>query len=113
MILIPLLIGAALVGIAVFWKELISWMQRAINKVKQIISGALEGAKTFIVKMTDGIKNIAKYYSKNQLTNEYEETVTKKVVNENDVPEELRNRISMHINVEVDTTVELLGKLSA
>ena len=113
--MIPILLLAAgiAIGVALFWKELVSWMQRAIEKVKQIVSGVLEGAKTFIARMSDGLKNIAKYYSKNKITNEYEETVTKKAVNENDVPEELRAKISMKMNVEIDTTTELLAKLSA
>jgi len=111
---IPLLLiaGAVLVGIA-FWDELVGWMKRGIEKVKQMMQVAIEGAKTFIARMSDGVKNIAKYYSKNKLTNEYEETVTKKAVNENEVPEELRAKIRMQMNVEIDTTAMLLAKLSA
>jgi len=111
---LTLLGGAVLIaGVALFWQELLDWLKRGIEKVKQAIGAAIEGAKTFIVQMSDGIKNVAKYYSKNKLTDEYEETVTKKAVNENEVPEELRMKIRMHMNVEVDTTEDLLAKLSA
>ena len=111
---IPLfLLLTTAVVLAGFWKELVDWMRRAAEKVKQMIQSTIEGVKTFIVRMSDGVKNIAKYYSKNKLTNEYEETVTKKAVNENEVPEELRAKIRMRLDVEIDTTAELLAKLSA
>jgi len=113
MIGIALLLAAALVALAVFWKELIEWIRRAIDKIKQIVSGVLAGVKTFIVRMSDGLKNIAKYYSKDKITNEYEETVTKKAVDENEVPEELRAKIKAQMNVEVDTTEELMLKLTS
>jgi uncharacterized protein (UPF0297 family) len=115
MIPILLLIGGAIIGaiVALYWRELLSWMQRAIEKIKQIAKGVLEGAKTFIARMHDGIKNIAKYYSRDMITNEYEETVTKKAVNESDVPEELRAKIRLQMDVEFDTTDEFLAKLTA
>ena len=111
---LTLLGGAVLVaGVALFWRELLDWLKRGVEKVKEIVGAALEGAKTFVVQLSDGVKNVAKYYSKNKITEEYEETVTRKAVNENEVPEELRIKIRMHMNVEIDTTEELLAKLSA
>jgi hypothetical protein len=108
-------IGAGVI-LTSYWKELISWIQRTIEKIEkiqQVIEGVLvlAGAKTFIVLMQDGVKNIVKYYLKNKITNEYEERVTKKKVNEKDVPEELRAKL--HMGVENDTSRELLAKLTA
>ena len=113
MLPILLLAAAVAVGLAIFWKDIVAWIQRAIEKIKQVIPGILEGVKTFLVRLKDGLKNIAKYYSKNKITKEYEETVTQKAVNEDQVPAELRAKANVNINMEVDTTNELMAQLAA
>jgi len=109
-----LAIGAIGAGVVLtsYWEELISWIQWGIEKIQQVIELVFLGVKTFVIWMQDGIKNIAKYYSKNKITNEYEETVVTKKVNENDVPEEFKNKAYRYKNVEIDTSAEL-AKLMA
>lgn len=78
----------------------------------EIIKTVVEGVKTFVIKLGDKIKNIAKHYSKNKISNEWEETVVKKDVDERDVPEELLAKVKATQGNEVDTTDMLAIQLS-
>jgi nucleoside diphosphate kinase len=111
MIPILLLLGAVVVGLTVFWKQLVEWMKRIVQKLKEVLKVPIEGMKTFITRTKDGLKNIAKSYSKNKITGEFEETITRKAVNESDVPAEIRAKISGTFDIEIDTTEELLAQL--
>ena len=49
------------------------------------MKASIEGVKTFIVKTKDGFKNSIKYYSRNKITEEWQETVVLKPVDENEI----------------------------
>ncbi len=92
MIPIAILIGAAIFGfglVAKFWKEILSWLKRSYEKLKSIVNGVIKGSKIFIRKLYEGYQELAKYYSKNRL-GQWEETVVTRRVNENEVPEDIR-----------------------
>ena len=111
MILIGVLLAATLVGLAAFWKALITWLKRVIEQVGKMIGAVVEGVKTFIVRLSDGIKNVAKSYSKNKVNGAWEETISRKSVAERDIPPELIARVNAKLGKEVDTTEELLAEL--
>ncbi|GHV31524.1 hypothetical protein FACS1894167_13990 [Synergistales bacterium] len=105
MITWAILLGVAAVGflLATFWEEVRTWLIRGWEELKKISEIVVAGVKTFAVRLADGIGNIAKYYSRNKITNEWEETVTRKKVNESDVPPDLVARFKGS-TVEVETT---------
>ena len=110
MILIPLLLGAAVVGlVAAFWKELVSFLRKAVQKVQQIVAGIVYGCKVFMKKIQEGIKEISRHYSK--VDQHWEETTITRVVSESEVPDEILKRAKA--NEELDITDELEMQLES
>jgi hypothetical protein len=106
--LILLLSGAIFAGLAVYWQNIVEWVKKAVSKIKEVLGVSVEGTRTFIVKTQEGLQNRAKYYNKNKITSEWEETIYKKNVNESDVPADILAKVQMQtINIEVSTTEEL------
>lgn len=104
-----ILAGLALVGIALYWRNIIEWIGRVWEKLQQRIQGNIEGVRTFIVKTKEGFKNETKYYSRNKITEEWEETVILKSVDESEIPRSiLQNIKGCEIGSEVETTKDLL-----
>lgn len=104
--LATLLLGAAIVGIvAAFWEDLMDFLNKGLKKVRKIVNGTVEGLKVFVQKLRDGVKEIAKYYSR--VGQKWEETTVTRTVSENDVPEEIRNKKSYKKNKETEVTKEL------
>lgn len=51
-------VTAALIAtIAVFWRNIVEWMKKAIKKLQDVLGIAIEGSKTFIKRTTDKIQN--------------------------------------------------------
>lgn len=112
MIPILLLAGAVIAGtgiIAAFWNDIVKFLNKAIEKVKQLVEGTVYGAKVFLQKLSDGIKEISRHYSK--VGTVWQETTITRTVSESEVPEEIRNRAKY--NQELDITDELEMQLSA
>lgn len=110
MILIPLLLGAAVVGIvAAFWKDLVNFLRKAVQKVQQIISGIVYGCRVFVKKIHEGVKEISRHYSK--VDQHWEETTITRVVSESEVPSEILERA--RANEELDITDELEMQLES
>lgn len=111
MIFTALLLGAGvLVGIglvAVFWNDIVSFLKKAVNKVKELVSGVVYGFKVFVKKISEGIKEISRHYSK--VGQQWQETTITRNVSESEVPEEIRNK-AMY-SEELDITDELEMKL--
>jgi hypothetical protein len=87
--MIPLiwLVGVAAIGavaLAVYWKEIVEWLNGVI-------------------------KNIMNYYSYNEKTQKWTETTVSKEVNENDVPKHIREKMAQ--TAKVDISDELQEKL--
>lgn len=110
MILIPLLLGAAVVGIvAAFWKDLVNFLRKAVQKVQQIISGIVYGCRVFVKKIHEGVKEISRHYSR--VDQHWEETTVTRVVSESEVPSEILERA--RANEELDITDELEMQLES
>lgn len=103
MILAALIIGCAVAGLlAAFWKDLVSFLQKAIEKVKQIVSGILYGTKVFIKKINEAVKEISRHYSK--VDGHWQETIITKTISASEVPEDILKRAGY---TELDITDEL------
>ncbi len=110
MLLASILLGAAIIGIvATFWKEIVEWIQKAINKVASMVRGVVVGVKVFVRKIGEAFKEVSRHYSKVDET--WQETIVTRTVSESEVPAEIRARAN---NVyELDITDELELQLSA
>ena len=106
--IILLLSAAMIAGLAMFWRNLIGWIKKAVNKIKEVLGLTPDGTRTFITKTMDGLKNKSKYYYKNQATREWEEIVYTKSVDESEVPAEILAKVkNVKIDVDISTTEEL------
>jgi len=112
---IILALSAALIaGLAMFWKKIVEWINKAVNKIKQVLGLEPSGTRTFISKSVDGFINKSKYYYKNTVTKEWEEIVYTKEVEENEIPEDILAKVKNHsIGEEVSTTEELKLAINA
>ncbi len=91
-----LILGAlgALAGAAIhaYWSNIIQWLAKAAEKIKSVIHVAVEGSETFIKRIGVGFKNMSENYSKLPGGKWRKDTVIEQnYINENDVPEEIRN----------------------
>ena len=109
--LATLLLGAVIVGIvAAFGDELLDFVKKGLKKVRKVINGTIEGVKIFVKKLQDGVKEIAKYYSK--AGQKWEETTITRTISEDELPEEIRNKKSYKKNKETEITEELENMLA-
>lgn len=89
MIATGVVIGIGLV--AVFWQKIHEYMQKLVDKLKQIIEGNLLGVKIFLRHCADGFQQITKTYSQNKENKKWEEGIVKRMLKENEVPEKIKN----------------------
>lgn len=97
--MIPILLIAGIafaagVTLAVFWKDLIPWLKKAAEKVKEILKKIvgviLVGVKVYIQRNNGILRRVAKYYSQDQETRRWSEHVISQEISENEVPEDVR-----------------------
>jgi len=101
-------------GLITFWKNIVEWIKKAVNKIKEVLGIVVQGTRTFITKTVEGLQNKAKYYNENKLTGEWEETVYTKKVDESEVPPEILAKVRVSkINIDIQTTEELQLAISA
>lgn len=106
MILTTLLLGAALVGIvAAFWKDLVNFLKKAVEKVRQLVDGIVYGCRVFLKKLSEGIKEISRHYSK--VDQHWEETTVTKIVSESDVPAEILARANGYQELDITDELEM------
>jgi hypothetical protein len=85
--------------------KLFNWFKKAFYKITEVLGFSPERAKTAFVRLEEKVRQLAKYFSRNKITNEWEERVVYKTIDEDDVPEELREIVrNAKIGVEVDST---------
>lgn len=110
MILTSILIGAALIAggslIKRFWNDILAWLKRAVQKVKQIIKVAVYGTKVFIEKIGQGFREISKHYSK-QDNNQWIETVVTREVSASEVPPEIRVKAQQRKETDITNELEM------
>lgn len=112
---VVLLLSAALIsGLIMFWQNIVGWIKKAAEKIKQVLGFAPDGTRTFITQTTEGLKNRSKYYYKEQITKEWKEVVYTKSVDESEVPADILAKVRREkINMEVSTTEELRLAINA
>ena len=54
--------GALITGLLVFWKNIVGWIKKAVNKIKEVLGLTPDGTRTFITQAVDGFRNKSKYY---------------------------------------------------
>lgn len=112
--LIMALTAAFIFALGFFWKDLVNWIKKAVAKIKEVLGIVVEGTRTFIARTREGLKERSKYYNKNKLTNEWEERIYTKSIDESEVPPEILAKAKKHqIDEEVSTTEELKLVLGA
>lgn len=97
----------AIAALAYFWRDIVEWIQKAIKKISEFLNAAIEGVKTFLARTHDGLKKKSKYYNRNKLTGEWEETVLTKSVDESEIPPELLRKAAKDNYDDVSITDEL------
>ena|GEM_PF-1735627 len=106
--LILALTGGFIAALALYWKMILEWIKKAVDKIKEVLGIAVQGTRTFIERVIDGFQNKAKYYNENKMTGEWEETVYTKKVDVSEIPPEILAKVSVKgLNIEVSTTEEL------
>lgn len=102
-------LGAALIaGLLLFWRNIVGWLKKAANKIKEVMGRAPEGTRTFIIQTAEGLKNRSKYYYREEVTKEWREVVYTKPVDQSEVPEDILAKVRrVSVNTEVSTTEEL------
>lgn len=109
MILTTLLLGAGIIAgvglLAAFWNEITSWLKRAVEKVKEIVSGIHYGVTVFVKKLREGMKEISKHYSKKGT--QWEETTVTRTISESEVPDEIKQKARLNEEVEITKELEL------
>ena len=90
-----LLLGAAVAGlatavIAVFWKEIIQWLSKVVNVIKERFHRIIEGSELFLQKIGGRYKQISHNYSKIDNGQWMKDTViNKKEVDESEIPKDI------------------------
>lgn len=110
MLLTALITGAALIAgvgiLATYWNNIIDWLKRAITKVAEVVSATVYGSKVLIRKISEGIKEISKHYSKDSL-GRWQETIVTKTIPENEVPKEIREKAESCYEYDLTDELEL------
>lgn len=110
MILTALLIGTGLLLgaglLTAFWNDVVSWIKRAVQKVKEILGVVSYGFTVFVRKIEEGLKEISKHYTKNQ-NNTWQETIITKQISESEVPAEIRAKASMYHDTEITNDLRM------
>lgn len=112
--MIPLILlgAAAVVGavaLAAFWKEIVGWIKKVYEKLPESIKQNLQGAMAFVERVEGALKNIMNYYSYNEQTQKWTETVVSREVDPSSIPDHIREKIKH--SSKVDITDELQEKL--
>ena len=108
------LTAATIAGLAMFWRKLVEWIKKAVDKIQEVYGVLAEKTSTFIMRTREGLKRKAKLYSRNKVTHEWEETVFTKSVSESEVPAEiLAKAYKQEMDVEVSITEELRYEIGA
>ena len=106
MILAALIIGCV-IGVlgAVFWDDILAFLKRSIEKVRQIVKGVVEGAQILIRKVREGFQEISKNYS--YQNGKWEETTITRTVPASEVPEEIRARVGYSTDLDITDEMQL------
>lgn len=93
-----LLLGAA---IHAYWKHIISWLDKAAKKIKEVLKITTAGCLTFLKMVNGHYKNLSEHYSRVNSNQWRKDTVIEQnYIDENDVPEDIRQCLLQASRVE-------------
>lgn len=99
------------VAVAVFWQEIREFFIASFKKLPTEIQRDLQG----VVALARAIDNIMmttfKYYSYNQMTQSWNETINTRNINANDVPEHIKMRAQANQGQDIDITQDVAKEL--
>ena len=107
MIAVAAILGAVIVGVSLlsrYWSKIVEFMKQVIYKLKARTHQAVLGCRVSIRRLGDRFQNRTKHYSKNELGNWKETTVTCEM-DKKEVPEKYPNYA--RLEEEFDLTPEL------
>ncbi len=107
MIIELLLLGSVIAaGVAVkkYWEEIKNWAINAYNKLAPFIKQAVQEAAAYLQKFGQSIRSIANYYWFKPETKTWQETTVTREMNYNDIPDEIREKLSRHNKIELELT---------
>ena len=115
--MIPLiwLAGAGIAAVAgavvlvAFWKEIVAWVDKVMAKLPPSVRENLQGAVAFVERVAGAIKNLMNYYSYDEQTQKWTETVVSREVDESQIPKHIREK--MKAQSKVDITDDLQEQL--
>lgn len=115
--MIPFLVAGALIAgvvvVSVFWKEIKSFIQASIERIKShLIPSLIVGFKTYLETGNSTLatlKALQKFFSKNERGN-WQETVVTREISPNEIPEDIRRKLE-RTNSPVDITDEVQSEL--
>lgn len=92
--------------IAKFWKEIIGWLGKVINKFKEKLGIIVQGSETLLKRVAGGFQESSVNYSKTSAKTWRKDTIIKReTVSESEIPEEIRQQaFSMGLNQMIDIT---------
>ena len=79
--------------IATFWKEIVNWLKRILDKIKTMVQGTVEGFKVFFTRMQGMGKEISKNYVK--VGTKWQETIVEKTVELSEIPKEYLDKMTI------------------
>jgi hypothetical protein len=115
--LLPWVVGALVAGtvgaiVVVFWKDIVIWFQKIWAKLPDSVKKQFQGVKALLEKTGELVKSIAKYYSHDEKTDQWTETVVSKQVDPNEVPEEFRSKLKTQRAIDISSDLEEQLKLA-
>ena len=110
MLLAGMILGVVALGaLTIFWKDIVTWLQKAINKVQEVIKKTVYGTKVFVQKLREASKEISKHYVKQGT--KWQETVVERKIAYNELPQDIQAKVQ-YSEMECDITDELKVQLN-
>lgn len=109
--MIPVLLlagAAALIGAVVykFWDEIVQFAVKVYNHLPERIRKKIQGFVSTIQKIGKKLLNVIKNYAYDPVEDQWTEHTTEKIVNANDVPEHIRNKVQKSEEVDISEDVK-------
>ena len=94
MISIKTIVQAVLEVLAAFWKSLVGWLRKSIEKIKQALNRVILGAEVLLEKVDGMYRESSHHYSKTDEGKWRKDTVIKqKLISEEDVPADILAKV--------------------
>jgi tRNA G37 N-methylase Trm5 len=100
--------GAALAigALAIFWKEIKTWIDRVYLKLPPSVKDNLKGLMAFVEKIDSTFKNIMVYYSFREETQKWTETTVSREVDPSTIPKNILQRINSKSKIDITQDLE-------